>query len=698
MARIPLGNQGDVVSQAPQQVQTNPDDFGLASAQAKEQLGSTLTGIGDQMAQKQQMLNDDLQRTSAATAYQQYALNVQMAVKTAGDQLQSGQIDQTGYTKAVSDAQQQSFDSTIGPLPDTHYKRVATIQSDGLNKTVALDTQATLVKNTQQLVAANADSLLDNAGKSIAINPATIDATTAATTTAYTNAAQAAGVAPDVAQKRAESWSNGQYADHATTAALEASANSDLPALTKLQSDLTDPNGFYAGKMDANQRNQVLSTVVTKKLSLENQLTTQQQAREAAATTAYNGALDLFAAGKQFSPAYQSQLVSSTSGTAVGPDVQNLIKTVATTSGFSSLPLPQMHAAVQANQTAANTPGVGTDPLTNAAVKQQQTMLTAAETAYKTDPWNAAVDRGGVQSIPQIDTSSIPALTASLAARATVAPQIDQLAGRTVSLLTPDEATNTLQMVKALGPDARAQVLQGIGQAFGSAGRINDLAETWKEKDPATALALKAGSGGGNGSPLITTNGQPVGAFILDGQQALTDKTVKIDDTVGTGMKATIANAINGTLPPDQADDAKESAYLIAVANAQKNGRAAPNAADVQGGIDTATGGISATTGQLPNGKPWPVARPYGWTDDQFQSSLKAATPADIENQPGGKPVDTVYANGQPIPADQFMSKFSSYNLVRVGVRGTYAVSTGSKFVTDQTGTPLTVHLTFKAP
>jgi hypothetical protein len=73
---------------------------------------------------------------------------------------------------------------------------------------------------------------------------------------------------------------------------------------------------------------------------------------------------------------------------------------------------------------------------------------------------------------------------------------------------------------------------------------------------------------------------------------------------------------------------------------------------------------------------------------------VKTAGPGNIENQIGGKPVDTVYANGKPIPAADFMAKFPSYQLMRVGVRGTYAVVTGSKFVTDQTGAPVTIHLT----
>lgn len=693
MPRIPLGNQGDVVAQPAQQVQSGAGEFGAGVGQALEQVGAQGTAIAASQIQQQDRLQDDLAKTSAAVAYQQHTTDLQVAQKDAAAKLQTGELDQIGYISAVNDAKQQSYDQTIGALPNNHYKNVATIQSQAVNRNLDIANQEVLTKNTQQQIATNAETLLDTAGKNITLNPAQIDQTVDSTKSAYLSSAQAAGISQAVAAKRAQDWSDQQYQQHAVSAAITARSSGDLDGLSKLESQLTDPNGFYAGKMDANQLNQVRSTVVSQRLQLENQQGAQQQARETQATTAYNAASDLLNQGKQFSPAYTQQLVAATSGTAVGADTQQLITLAGQNAGFSSLSVPAMRAAVQKDQSAANTPGVGTDPLTAKAVKARQSILDASVQAYKTDPWNAALDRGVITSIPQLDTSSIPNLVGSLQARAASVGVIENQAGRRVSLLTPDEASQTLQMVNSLSGDAQAQVLQSIGAAYGSAPRINDLAEQWKEKNPPVALALKAGSGGGDGGPLLTDKGAPISTFILAGAQAIKDKTVKVDDVAGTGIKAQIANQINGTLPPTQAEDAKDSAYYIALGNAVKNGREQPSSSDIQSGIDTATGGISNTGGTKLSGKPQQVARPYGWTDDQFQSSIKTAGTANIENQVGGKPIDTVYANGKPIPADQFMSKFPSYQLMRVGVRGTYAVVTGSKFVSDSTGAPVTIHL-----
>ncbi|RKR42663.1 hypothetical protein [Paraburkholderia sp. BL17N1] len=702
MARIPLGNQGDTISQPAQQVQTSSADFGGLSAQAKQGVGAQIEQIGDTLAQQQAKVNDDLQRTAAATAYQQHATNMQLAMHDAGAKLQSGELDQTGYQAAIQDAQKQSYDSTIGALPDNHYKNVANIQSQGVTRTVQLGTQEALTKNSQQQIAANANSLLDTAGKSIAVAPSTIDSTVASTRSAYLSAAAAAGIPKPTADKVAQDWADSQYASHAESAVIAARANGDLPALQKLQTDLTSPDGFYAGKLDANARNRVLSTAVSQSLAMQNQSDAAAQARETQAAGAFNQGLDLMNQGKQFSPAYIKQLTDATTSTTLANQTQELIAGAAKNAGFSTLPIPQMRAAIQADQQAANTPGVGTDPAIAAAVKQRQQIYTASVEAYQKDPWNAALDRGVIQAMPQIDTSSIPALTASLAARGKAAGIVDQAAGRQVSLLTPDEAQNVLKTVTALPVDAQAQMLNGIGGAFGQGPRINDLAKQWEEKNPAVALALKAGAAGGNGQPLTTITGQPVGAFILSGQQAITDKTVKVDAAEGTGMHAKIATAIDGAMPPDQAADAKESAYYIAIGSAARNGRTMPNDTDLQNGIAAATGGISTTGGTRYNGNPNRVAMPYGWKESDFQSSVKNADASNIENMVGGKPIDTVYANGKPIPVNDFMAKFPSYQLVRVGVRGTYAVATGSKFVQDSTGAPVTVHLSLgqkaKAP
>ncbi|KVF08990.1 hypothetical protein WJ04_09170 [Burkholderia vietnamiensis] len=696
MARIPLGDSASVVAQPAPQVQADPNAFGAAQARAQEGLGNAGMQFAAEQIQKRQKLDDDLARTNAAVAYQSHATNVQSAMKTANEQLASGAIDQPTYEKQLADAQKQSFDSTIGALPGGHYKNIATVQSAGLDRTVTLGMQEALTKNTQQLIATNAATLLDTAGKSIATNPASIDGTVASTKQAYLTAAASAGIPQPRAAQVAQDWADSQYASHAQSAAIAARSSGDLTALTQLEKDLTSPDGYYAGKLDANKRNQVLSTVVSNRLALENQMNSEQQAREREAVTAFNQGTDLMTQGKRFSPEYVQQLTSATRGTTLEGQTQELIARAAAGAGFSTLSVPQMRAAVQANEGRQNQ--AGTDPIEAAAIKQQKQILTATDEAYKRDPWNAALERGAIPGVPPIDTSGVTQLASSLAARAQLAPVVEDKAGRRVSLLTPDEARSVLQTVDSLPTDTKAQALALLGRSMGNAARINDLAEQWKDKSPAAALAMKAGAADPSGGPLMMQSGMPVAQYILDGQDALTNKLVKVDAAAATGLQATIAKQIGDALPPQQLNDARETAYFAAVASARRAGRDVPNSTDILTGVNVATGGLSKTGGIDPRGNRYMAAKPWGWSDDDFDGGVKQASVSNIENQPGGRPVDSVLANGTKIPVDQFMQQFASYRLQRVGIGGTYTVLTGARPVTDATGAPLLIHLTKPVP
>ncbi|MBY4831747.1 hypothetical protein [Burkholderia dolosa] len=565
MARIPLGDPASAVAQPAPAVQADPNAFGAATARATQGLGEAATQVAAGLFQQKQKLDEDLARTNAAVAYQSHATNVQSAMKAAGEQLSSGAIDQPTYEKQLADAQKQSFDSTIGALPDGHFKNVATIQTAGLDRTVALGMQEALTKNTQQLIATNAATLLDTAGKSIATNPASIDATVASTKQAYLSAAASAGIPQPRAAQVAQDWADSQYAAHAQSAAIAARSTGDLAALTQLEKDLTSPDGYYAGKLDANKRNQVLSAVVSNRLSLENQITSEKDARERDAVSAYNGGLQLMTEGKRFSPEYIQQLTAATRGTAMEQGAQELISRAAAGAGFSTLSVPQMRAAVQANESRAVT--AGTDPVEAAAIKQQKQILTATDEAYKRDPWNAALERGAIPAVPAIDTSGLTQLATSLAARAQVAPIVEDKAGRRVSLLTPDEARSVLDTVDALPLNTKAQALAMIGRSMGNAARINDLAEQWKDKSPAAALAMKAGAADPSGGPLMMQSGMPVAQYILDGQDALANKLVKVDAAAATGLQATIAKRIGDALPRqrDLPVDHRELAHEDAV-------------------------------------------------------------------------------------------------------------------------------------
>ncbi|MBU9378702.1 hypothetical protein [Burkholderia gladioli] len=413
--------------------------------------------------------------------------------------------------------------------------------------------------------------------------------------------------------------------------------------------------------------------------------------RENGAADIYNQGLKLVQEGQQLSPDFQSQMLQATTGTAVADQTRKLIETASQNAGFASGSLAQQAATLQKYHTemVAN----GTDPGTAAVVKQLDQIHTASVEAYKTDPWNAALDRGAIKAVPPVDTSSLPAILQSLTGRAQAVGAVENAAGRRVSLLTPAEAQATLQAVDTLPNDQKAVALGQIGAAMGNAQRIGDLADQWKDKNPVAALAMKAGAASPTGGPLMMQSGLSVAQYILDGKSAQDNKLVKVDAAASTGLQAQIGKQLDGVLPPTQLGDARDTAWYATLAAARAAGHDTPTSSDVTTGVNVATGGLIKTGGKDPRGDAYMAAKPWGWSDDEYSAGVKAVGLGNVENQPGGQPIDAVVANSARIPVDQFMKQFSSYRLQRVGIGGTYTVLTGARPVTDTTGAPLLIHL-----
>lgn len=646
--------------------------------------GSALQQVGAAVGQVAGVLETQKRQDEQATVARQIGddrVTWLQNMQTAKDNAAPGAPDFTpNLIRGFDDYAQQQLQQ----MPDGPAKRFYTMQLGDLRTSLAGQAVTWQAEQHRAYNVSQYQQGNDTAARAIAMDPS-LYGSTRASQLALIDTAQ---LDPQTKTKLVEN-----FKDVASTAAgmrmVSADPAAALGAMTQ-KPDQPLPAGYeWVGDLPPHKLVALQGHARTLVAQQQNAAERDALQRENAAVDLHNQALTLVNEGKQLSPEFTNQLLTGTQGTAVAGAVRELISVAGQRANFASASLQHQAAILQQYQTEAVTRG--TDPDQAAAVKQLEQIHTASVAAYKADPWNAALDRGVLQGVPQVDTSSVPGLVASLAGRAQAAGTVEAAAGRRVSLMTPAEAQTVLTAVDALPIDTKAQALNQIGQAYGNAGRIADLAAQWKEKSPAMALALKAGAADAGGKPLLTTSGAPLSTFILTGAQALKDKTVKIDDVAGTGMRATIANAIGDSLPPEQADDAKEAAYFIAAGSAARGGRTQPSSTDVQNAISGATGGISTTGGQQINGKPNIVAMPYGWREEDFQSAVKSVTAANIEN-PG---VDTVLANGHEIPVADFVKQFASYRLVRVGVRGTYAVSTGSKFVTDKTGAPVTVHLTF---
>jgi len=549
---------------------------------ALQQVGAAVGQVGDVVAaQKRQ---DD--QAAVARQIGDDRVTWLQNMQTAKDNAAPGAPDFTpNLVRGFDDYAQQQLQQ----MPDGPAKRFYTLQLGDLRTSLAGQAITWQAEQHRAYNVSQYQQGNDTAARAIAMDPSLYGATRASQL-ALIDTAQ---IDPQTKTKLVEN-----FKDVASTAAGMRMVSEDPAAALGVLTQKPDqplPAGYeWVGDLPPHKLIALQGHARTLVAQQQNAADREALQRENDAATAHNQALDLVNAGKQLSPEYTTQLLSATAGTAVAEQTRQLINVAGQRAGFASASLPQQAATLQRYQTEASTRG--TDPDTAAAVKQLEQIHTASVAAYKADPWNAALDRGVLQGVPQVDTSSVPGLVASLAGRAQAAGAVEQAAGRRVSLMTPDEAQTVLTAVDALPIDTKAQALNQIGQAYGNAGRIADLAAQWKERSPAMALALKAGAADVGGKPLLTTSGAPLSTFILTGAQALKDKTVKIDEVAGTGMRATIANAIGDALPPEQADDAKEAAYFIAAGSAARGGRTQPSSTDVQNAILAAA--QSVATGQ----------------------------------------------------------------------------------------------------
>lgn len=687
--RIDIGNFGNVVPGTSPGIDTPSAAFGGAVAQGGGAVGGALQGLGAEMARQKEVqqradaaLNLAKYTNDAADAHDQIQRDVQAGSVPAADAL-------SAYQAKLGDLRTQYFEG----MPDDQLRAIAP-SIETTNGRLSRSLTEFAVKHQQSEIATQLDGLGEQFQRQAARDlPGAI--------ANYSSAVDAlgpqAGLSPQKIGQIKQKFVENTSANVTNLALSGFAATGNLEGIQDTRKRLEGPEGDV---LDPTKR----TALITKAYGYENHIIAQrerdaqkadseQRARDVQGQTAYNQMYDLWANGRFMSPDAMSAAADAAAGTASEKPLQELFKRQSQVAGFASQPLSIQRNQLEQMRAAGSTAGVGMSPDDLKQYQQLDKIYTAGVQAYKENPWQAAQERGVISDLQTISLGDIQTAKTVIAERMKQIGVIEDKAGRRVSPLQPQEASDLLRLVSALPLDARAQALNVIGGAIGVAGRISDLASQWKDRDEAMSLALKAGAGGGNGNPLKSVSGTPVSAFILSGAQAIKDKTVKVDDIAGSGLHSQIATKINGVLPGEQEEDAKRMAYYIAVGSAARNGRAAPNSTDIQDGINAATGGITNTGGTRFNGEPNRVAMPYGWTESQFTSSLKAAGVGNIENTVNGAPIGAVYVGRDEISAADFMKKFASYKLVRVGVRGTYAVQAGQQFVSDVMGRPVTVHL-----
>jgi hypothetical protein len=356
--------------------------------------------------------------------------------------------------------------------------------------------------------------------------------------------------------------------------------------------------------------------------------------------------------GQMVDPAYEKEIIAKTIGTPYEPVARTLIAGSMLGSMHGSQTLPQQHASLQ--QLDARLSEQGSSPEQAKFVQRAREITAAQERAYKEDPWAAATrfaKRPEVQQAQIGDASQVPKLVAQ---RLPLMSGVETYAGAPVSPLMPAEAKDFADRLKALPPDARAEVLGQTG-AMLSAPRAAALADQLDKQDKPLALALKMGLD-------RTTAGRTASTLVLRGAQALADKTVKKDESALSGWRHDIALLVRGSLGDDQAEgDVIDAAYFVRAAQEQE-GIATPGfTRGVGSGAEDA---VAMVIGQPITRGGLKTVLPRGMKEADFDTKLKAYTPDRLrELAPAGE----VYVRGAPVKVEQIASHLGEYGLKRDG-------------------------------
>jgi hypothetical protein len=250
------------------------DSSGTTTGQSMVAAGAALSDIADTVY----VHRTNLARAQATNALLDHEIQVKSATQDIARQVQTGELP---YAQA-----KQTWEDTVSKLQPAQPQYLDEVAAQNLKKggERTVFEQGLVVNHVVQQAEANdfkdqfADNL-DKLGKLAGMPGANIDEINTKAD-AFKLLARKAGVPQEVIDKSIQDFKDRNWFNNATQVAMES--KNSMSDLRQLSHDLTDADGFYAGKLDTEKRNAILRTVTNDQLILENRLERAQEKREAA--------------------------------------------------------------------------------------------------------------------------------------------------------------------------------------------------------------------------------------------------------------------------------------------------------------------------------------------------------------------------------------------------------------------------------
>lgn len=285
MATIPLGpfDQARVVPR-PSSARIDTSASARAGA-AMAEAGRALTGVGAVLANVREQEVEEARELALAKA-QNAILDDELETTRIVDDIQrqvaAGEVDWRQATQRYKEAQEERELAAPEGLDAAALERFSgertRVRHRGL---LAVQKVAAGARRTE--FQAQFDAALDSLGKMAGQPGANMDVLHQRAE-AFAQWAGEAGVDPATVAAKVQTFKDRTWQDHARSRAISARDNPE--ALAQLERDLSDEDGFYAGKLDTDKRNVLLNQVLGRKDQVERAVREQSLRLEAKAERA----------------------------------------------------------------------------------------------------------------------------------------------------------------------------------------------------------------------------------------------------------------------------------------------------------------------------------------------------------------------------------------------------------------------------
>lgn len=613
MATIPLGPGVRVAPEVVQNRVITPDP-GLQSRGA-QQLASQVQSAAMNVLEKQKREDQALARVKASNALFERETQISTINNDLAEQVRLGTLS---YDKL--DEAYQGAVSKLEPLQVTGLSE-AEVEGMGLaQQRLQLAGQDSIRKLA---ISARTDAakgelatLFDSVGKNAGMPGANIDQLNAYyDTDAADSAGRLAYGALWPAKKQEAKDAN--WTTQATQRVV--SARDGLGTLKQIEHDLTAADGFYAGKLDPEKRNQLLNTVTGRIYQVQAHQQQQAMVRKVKAERVLAQMDKQASLGVPPTVADQQRWKAALQGTSAAGEYDTYIKQMNESQHF--LQLPEAQQELYLTQLKANMQKNGASAAQVENVNRLENVRDQRNKLRDSDPITYSAITNGTQVEP-ISLAGVATpegqqqLLGQLGERFLVAASVRRQAGMTVTPSPWTEAERSMiqAAAKSIGDEAKLQIFGVIGAA------TQDKAEYAAAIQPFVGddkLADTAGRAAYQGYKL--SDGSSLAQTLMEGRKILADKSkpMPTDDMLLKGFDKEV-----GFSMPAGSDQRERGfqAYKAVYAALSERESKTFNGATIDSGISKKA--VQAATGGVTNWAGSKVIKPYGMSDSDFATSV----------------------------------------------------------------------------